>query len=442
MKKKLGSQSFLKHIKTSKKIFMPGRKTNFRWAIVALLFFATTVNYFDRFLMGILAPLLEEEIGWTELEYGYIVSSFQIAYAIGTLLAGYVIDRLGTRWGFALAVTLWSIASMLHAAAKSWVSFSMARIGLGLSEAGNFPAAIKTVAEWFPKKERALATGLFNGGSNVGAILAPLTIPLIIASFGSWKWVFILSGLLGFFWLIFWLIFYKHPRQARFVNQAELDYIEDGEEEELPQKVHWTRLLKHRQTWAVALGKLFADPVWWFYLYWGAKFLNAKFGVDLKGLALPLVSIYVIADLGGIAGGAISSRFMKQGRSANFARKATMLGSALLVLPVMTVPYYSSMFISVALIALAAAAHCSWSANIFTMVTDLFPKQVVATATGFATTVSTIGGMLMALLVGYVLNESGTAGYNIAFAVASCGYLIGITIIHLLVPKLKPLTTL
>ena len=418
------------------------KKTNFRWAIVGLLFFATTVNYFDRFIMGILAPDLQIEIGWTELEYGYIVFSFQIAYAIGTLLAGYVIDRLGTRWGFALAVTLWSIASMLHSAARSWIGFALARVGLGLSEAGNFPAAIKTVAEWFPKKERALATGLFNGGSNIGAILAPLTIPLIIASFGSWKWVFILSGFLGFFWLIFWLILYRQPRQAKFVNQEELDYIEDGEEEEEAVKVHWTKLLKHRQTWAVALGKLFADPVWWFYLYWGAKFLNAKFDVDLKGLALPLVSIYVIADLGGIAGGAISSRFMKLGRSANFARKATMLGSALLVLPVMTVPYYSSIFISVALIALAAAAHCSWSANIFTMVTDLFPKQVVATATGFATTVSTAGGMLMALLVGYVLNESGTEGYNIAFAVASCGYLIGIAVIHLLVPNLKPITKL
>jgi len=416
------------------------KKTNFRWAIVALLFFATTVNYFDRFLMGILAPLLETEIGWTELQYGYIVSSFQIAYAFGTLMAGYVIDRLGTRWGFALAVSLWSIASMLHAAARSWISIAFARVGLGLSEAGNFPAAIKTVAEWFPKKERALATGLFNGGSNVGAILAPILIPIIIGSFGSWKWVFILSGALGFFWLIFWLILYKQPRKNRFTNQEEVDYIEDGEQEEEPIKVRWSKLLRYRQTWAVALGKLFADPVWYFYLFWGAKFLHSKFGVDLKELALPLVSIYLIADLGGIAGGAISSRFMKKGKSTNFARKVTMLGSALLVLPVMSVPYYSSIFMSVALIALAAAAHCSWSANIFTMVSDLFPKQVVATATGFATTVSTLGGILMALFVGYVLNEDGTEGYNVAFAVASCGYLIGIAIIQLLVPKLEPLT--
>jgi len=415
------------------------RKTNFRWAIVALLFFATTANYFDRFLMGVMAPLLETEIGWTEMQYGYIVSSFQFAYAVGTLLVGYVIDRMGTRWGFTLAVGLWSIASMLHAAARSWVGFAFARIGLGLSEAGNFPAAIKTVAEWFPKKERAFATGLFNGGSNVGAILAPILIPIIISQMGSWEWVFILSGFLGVFWLVFWLIFYNKPRKSRFANQAEIEYIEDGESEDESIKVGWIKLLRYRQTWAVALGKLFADPVWWFYLFWGAKFLNAKFDIDLKELALPLVVIYVVADFGGIAGGAISSLLIKKGRSVNFARKTTMLGSALLVLPVMTVPYFSSLSVSVALIAIAASAHCSWSANIFTLASDLFPKQVVATVTGFATTISTIGGMAMALFVGYVLNESGTEGYKIAFAVASCGYLIGIIVVHLLVPKMEAL---
>jgi ACS family hexuronate transporter-like MFS transporter len=416
------------------------KKTNFRWAIVALLFFATTVNYFDRFLMGILAPFLEKEIGWTEMEYGYIVFSFQFAYAIGTLLAGYIIDRIGTRWGFTLAVGLWSIASMLHAAARSWVGFALARIGLGLSEAGNFPAAIKTIAEWFPKKERALATGLFNGGSNVGAILAPILIPIIITSLGSWKWVFILSGFLGFFWLIFWLILYRSPKQSRFVNNAEIEFIEDGVADSDEVALSWIKLLKYRQTWAVALGKLFADPVWYFYLYWGAKFLNSTYGIDLKELALPLVTIYVIADLGGITGGAVSSFLMKRGKSVNFSRKATMLGSALLVLPVMSVPYYSSIFISVGLISLAAAAHCSWSANIFTVASDLFPKRMVATVTGFATTISTIGGMLTALLVGYVLNETGNEGYKIAFAVASCGYLIGITVIHILVPRMKPIT--
>jgi ACS family hexuronate transporter-like MFS transporter len=416
------------------------KKTNYRWAIVAMLFFATTVNYFDRFLMGILAPLLETEIGWSEQQYGYIIAAFQFAYASGTLLMGYFIDRVGTRVGFAIAVTLWSLASMLHAAARSWVGFALARIGLGISEAGNFPAAIKTVAEWFPKKERAFATGLFNGGSNVGAILAPLLIPLIISVFGSWKWVFILSGFLGFFWLIFWLIFYRKPRESRFTNKAEIEYIEDGEPEIEKGKISWINLLKYRQTWAVALGKLLADPVWYFYLFWGAKFLNTKYGIDLKEMALPLVSIYVIADLGGITGGAISSLLMKKGKSVNFSRKITMLGSALLVLPVMSVPHQSSQAISVALIALAAAAHCSWSANIFTVISDLFPKNVVGSVTGFATTISTLGGMVTALLIGYALNESSQQGYEIAFAVASCMYLVGISIIHLLVPRMKPLT--
>jgi len=415
------------------------KKTNFRWAIVAMLFFATTVNYFDRFLMGILAPLLETEIGWSEQQYGYIVAAFQFAYAGGTLLMGYVIDRVGTRVGFALAVSLWSLASMLHAAARSWVGFALARIGLGFSEAGNFPAAIKTVAEWFPKKERAFATGLFNGGSNVGAILAPILIPLIIGAFGSWRWVFILSGFLGFFWLVFWLILYRNPGESRFTNQGEVDFIEDGEVETAREKISWFSLLGYRQTWAVALGKLLADPVWYFYLFWGAKFLNTKFGIDLKEMALPLVSIYVIADLGGITGGAISSQLIRKGKTVNFARKMTMLGSALLVLPVMTVPLHSSLFISVALIALAAAAHCSWSANIFTVASDLFPKRVVGSVTGFGTTVSTLGGMVTALLIGYALNESGEKGYEIAFKVASCGYLLGIVVIHLLVPRMKPL---
>ncbi|MEM9720932.1 MAG: MFS transporter [Bacteroidota bacterium] len=414
------------------------KKTNFRWVIVVLLFFATTINYFDRFLIGVLAPYLEAEIGWSEMEYGYIVASFQFAYAVGTLLVGYIIDRVGTRWGFSVAIILWSMASASHALAKGWVGFALARIGLGLTEAGNFPAAIKTVAEWFPKKERALATGLFNGGSNVGAILAPILIPLIIASLGSWHWVFIFSGALGFVWVIFWLILYRKPRLSRYSNDEELAYIEDGSPEEEQVKISWRKLLSYRQTWAVAFGKLFADPTWYFYLFWGAKFLNNKFGIDLKELAMPLVTIYVVADLGGIIGGAISSSLIRRGHSINFSRKATMLGSALLVLPVMSVPYYSSIYLCVGLIAIAAAAHTSWSANIFTVVSDLFPKGVVATVTGFATTVSTIGGMIFALFIGQVLNAAELEGYNTIFAIVSFGYLIGLGIIHLLVPSMEP----
>jgi len=416
------------------------KRTNFRWIIVAILFFATTINYFDRFILGILAPLLEKEVGWNEIQYGYIVSAFQMAYAAGTLLVGYVIDRIGTRWGFALAVGLWSIASMFHAAARSWMGFALARLGLGLSEAGNFPASIKTIAEWFPKKERALATGLFNGGASVGSVLAPLLIPLIITSLGSWKWVFIFSGLLGIFWIILWFIFYSLPKHNRFVNKNEVAYIEDDPAENENVKVSWLKLIQYRQTWAVASGKLFADPVWYFYLFWGAKFLNSKFGIDLKEMALPLISIYAISYFGGILGGAVSSSLIARGRSVNYSRKITMLGSALLVVPVMIVPYYSSQFFSVGLIALAAAAHCSWSATIFTFASDLFPKNLVASVTGFATTISTLGGLLSAMLIGYALNESNTTGYQLAFAVASVCYLIGLVIVHLLVPRMKPIS--
>ena len=414
-------------------------KTNFRWVIVAILFFATTINYFDRFILGILAPLLEKEIGWNEIQYGYIISAFQLAYAIGTLIVGYIIDKIGTRWGFALAVALWSIASMLHAAARSWIGFALARLGLGLSEAGNFPASIKTIAEWFPKKERALATGLFNGGASVGSVLAPVLIPLIITSLGSWKWVFIFSGLLGVLWIILWFLFYSLPKQSRFVNKNEAAYIEDDPAENEKIKVSWWKLIQYRQTWAIASGKLFADPVWYFYLFWGAKFLNSKFGIDLKEMALPLISIYAISYFGGILGGAVSSSLIARGKSVNFSRKITLLGSALLVVPVMTVPYYSSQLFSVGLIALAAAAHCSWSATIFTFASDLFPKSLVASVTGFATTISTLGGLLSAMLIGFALNESNTTGYQLAFAVASICYLIGLIIVHLLVPGMKPI---
>jgi ACS family hexuronate transporter-like MFS transporter len=416
-------------------------KTNFRWVIVAILFLATTINYFDRFILGIMAPLLEKEIGWNEIQYGYIVSAFQMAYAAGTLVAGYFIDKIGTRWGFALAVGLWSIASMTHAAARSWIGFAIARSGLGLSEAGNFPASIKTIAEWFPRKERAFATGLFNGGASLGSVLAPVFIPFIIVSSGSWKWVFIVSGILGLIWIILWIVFYSLPGDNRFVNRSEAAYIEDDPSENDKVKISWWRLIQFRQTWAIALGKLFSDPVWYFYLFWGAKFLNSKFGIDLKEMALPLVSIYTVSYLGGILGGAVSSSLIAQGKSVNFSRKITLLGSALFVLPVMTVPYYSSQFFSVALIALAAAAHCSWSATIFTFASDLFPKNLVASVTGFATTISTLGGLLSAILIGSALNESSTNGYQLAFAVSSVFYLIGLIIIHILVPRMKPIST-
>ncbi|MCY1720035.1 MFS transporter [Prolixibacteraceae bacterium Z1-6] len=416
------------------------KKSNFRWVIVALLFYSTTIVYFDRVILGILAPYISNEIGWSEQEYGYVVFAFQLTYAIGPLFIGLLIDRLGTRLGFSLAVIVWAFASLSHSFAKSWIGFAIARLGLGIGQSANFPASIKTVAEWFPQKDRAYATGVFNGGSNIGQVIAPLLIPVVLYFFVSWRYVFVLSMVLSATWLIFWLILFRSPKESRFVNDAERDYICSDSEELEKVKVPWKQLVKYRQTWAVALGKLFADPVWYFYLFWGAKFLNAQFGVELKGLALPLIIIYVLAWAGGMAGGAVSSYLLKIGKSTNFARKITMLGTALLVLPVMFVPFIDSLPVCVGLIALAAAAHNSWSANIFTVASDLFPKKVVGSVIGFSTTVSSIMGMITALLIGYALNEAGTEGYVFPFVIAAFGYLLGLLVIHLVSPKMKPVS--
>lgn len=421
-------------------MFDSGRKTNFRWVIAALLFYSTTIVYFDRSILGILAPYLTAQIGWSEQEYGYVVFAFQLTYAIGPFFIGYVIDRLGTRIGFSLAVVVWALASLSHAAARSWLGFAFARLGLGIGQSANFPASIKTVAEWFPQRERAYATGLFNGGSNIGQILAPLLIPVILYFLISWQYVFVFSVFLSALWLVLWLFFFRAPHENRFVNSAELGYINSDATELDKVVVPWKKLVRHRQTWVVALGKLFADPVWYFYLFWGAKFLHARFGIELKGLALPLVIIYAVAYSGGIAGGAFSSYLLKKGKSVNMARKLTMLVTALLVLPVMLVPFVSSLPVCVGLIALAAAAHNSWSANIFTVASDLFPKKTVGSVIGFSTSVSSIAGMVSALLIGYVLNESGTEGYVFPFVVAAFGYLTGLLVIHLISPSMKPVT--
>ncbi len=419
----------------------PGQRSNFRWVIAALLFYSTTIVYFDRVILGILAPYLSQEFGWSEQEYGYIVFAFQLTYAIGPLFVGYIIDRIGTRKGFSLAVLIWGLASISHAAAHSWIGFALARMGLGIGQSANFPASIKTVAEWFPQKDRAYVTGLFNGGSNVGQIIAPLLIPVILYFFVSWQFVFLVSLVFSVIWLILWLNLYKKPHESRFVNEGELNYIRSGHTDAEENKIPWRKLIRYKQTWVVALGKLFADPVWYFYLFWGAKFLNSKFGIELKGLAIPLIIIYIIAWLGGISGGAVSSFLLKKGKTLNAARKRTMLGTALLVLPVMLVPFTGSLPLSVALIALAAAAHNSWSANIFTVASDLFPKNAVGSVIGFSTTVSSFMSMGTSLLIGYVLNEAGTEGYVFPFVIAAFGYLTGLLVIHLISPGLKPVIT-
>lgn len=429
---------------------------NYRWAICALLFFATTINYIDRQVIGLLKSTLQEQFTFSELDYAAIVFSFTLAYAIGLLLAGRVMDKMGTRKGFTVAIIVWSIAAMLHAAAGlfPWLKipsvlinppsfvlltgaaagFAIARFMLGLGEAGNFPAAIKTVAEWFPKRERALATGIFNAGSNVGAIITPLIVPWIVLHWG-WEWAFIFTGAIGFFWLFFWMPLYRPPGEHPRLSRAELDYIRsDPPESETP--IPWAKLFPHRQTWAFAIGKFMTDPIWWLYLYWIPDFLKRNHGLDLSSIGLPIVVIYLVADVGSVGGGWLSSSLLKRGWTPNRARKTAMLVCALSVVPIVFAAQVSNLWLAVALIGLAAAAHQGWSANLFTTASDMFPKQAVGSVVGIGGMAGAVGGMLIALIVGAILQRIGS--YVPIFIIAGSAYLLALLIIHLLVPKLEP----
>jgi ACS family hexuronate transporter-like MFS transporter len=406
---------------------------NYRWRICALLFFATTINYIDRQVLGILAPQLQESIGWNEIEYSRIVTAFQAAYAIGYMLMGSLMDRVGTRRGFSFAVTFWSIAAMAHAFARTAFGFGVARFALGFGEAGNFPGAIKTVAEWFPKKERAFATGIFNSGSNVGAIVAPIAVPLIALNWG-WEWAFILTGALGFIWLVFWLLLYREPAEHPRVSREELAHIQSDPPESTV-KIPWLSLLPHRQTWAFAMGKFMTDPVWWFYLYWLPKFLNQEHGLTLDKIGLPLVVIYLVSDAGSIIGGWGSSYFIKRGWSINASRKFTMLIAALAVTPIYFASQTDDLWMAVALISLATAAHQAWSANLYTLVSDLFPRRAVGSVIGIGGTMGAIGGMFVATAAGYLLQSTGS--YVPLFIIAAAAYLLALLVIHLLTPRLQ-----
>src|SRR5829696_6136991 len=413
-----------------------GRVGRYRWAICAMLFFATTINYIDRQVLGILATdeTFKNTIGWNEAEYGYVTTAFQAAYALGLLAVGYLMDRLGTRKGFSIAIVFWSVAAMGHSLARSAVSFGVARFALGLGEAGNFPAAIKTVAEWFPKKERALATGIFNSGSNVGAIIAPLSVPFIAVNYG-WQAAFIITGALGFIWLIFWLMIYRRPEEHPKLSRAELAHIQSDPSEPTT-KIPWARLVPHRQTWAFAIGKFLTDPIWWVYLFWLPKFLNSNYKLNILQIGLPLVIIYVAADVGSIGGGWLSSTLIKRGWTVNKARKTAMLICALSVVPIMFAANASNMWVAVTLISLAAAAHQGWSANIFTMASDMFPRRAVGSVVGIGGMAGSIGGMLIATTVGLILQYTGS--YYPIFLIAGCAYLVALLVIHLLAPRLAP----
>ena len=414
----------------------------YRWTICTLVFFATTVNYLDRQVIGILAPILKEDLGIGEAAYGDIVSAFQLAYAIGMLLAGRIIDKLGTKIGYAVAFIGWSLAAMAHALAKGAFGFGAARAALGLTEAGNFPAAIKTTAEWFPKRERALATGIFNSGTNVGAIVAPIVVPWLTINWG-WQAAFIATGAIGLVWLIFWFIFYEVPEKQKRLLKGELAYIKSDSEEEAVEQVPWAQLLKYRQTWAFFAGKFLTDPIWWFYLFWIPKWLADVRNLDIKQFGLPLVVIYTGTTIGSIFGGWLSSFLIKRGWAVHRARATAMLVFACLVVPIVFAQASGIGFWSaIALITLAAASHQAWSANIFTTVSDMFPKKAVASVTGIGGFAGAIGGMLVAQLAGRILEfweKQGNiqVGYYILFIIAGSAYLIAWVIFNLIAPKMK-----
>ena len=404
----------------------------FRWTICALLFFATTVNYADRQILGILAPTLQREIGWSEAQYGLIVTAFQGAYAIGLLGIGRFIDRVGTRLGYSLALAWWSIATMMHGLATSALGFGCARFLLGLGQAGNFPAAIKTVAEWFPKRERALATGVFNSGSNVGAILAPLLVPWLTLQFG-WRWAFAALGGAGLVWIVPWLLIYREPARHPRLSRAELDYIR-SEPPESAVHIPWRVLIANRPVWGLLLARFLTDPVWWFYLYWGPKFLNSQFGLKLDQIGVPVAAMYLVSSAGGIFGGWLYSRLIGHGRTNNAARKLAMLACALMVLPIVLAPRVSSPWLATGLISLAMAGHAGWAANIFTIVSDIFPKRAVSSVVGICGFGGATGGMLVSSAVGFALQATGS--YLTIFALAGFSYLVGLSVIQLTSPHL------
>jgi len=406
----------------------------FRWVICALLLLGTTKNYMDRQVLGVLKTTLQHDLGWNEIDYSNLVFAFQAAYAVGMLLVGRLIDRLGTRLGYALAMAFWSVASMGHAVASSLTSFVIARSALGFGEAGVFPASIKCVAEWFPKKERALATGIFNAGTNAGAIVTPLVVPWITMYWG-WRWAFVITGALGFVWLIFWLLLYRKPEEHSRVCKAELDYIRSDPAESVA-KVKWISLFPHRQTWAFVTGKFMIDPIWWFYLFWVPDFLQRRHGLSLMKIGVPIMVIYVISDVGSVAGGWLSSWLIKRGKSVNAARKITMLLCAFSVVPIVFAYRTESMWEAVLLIGLAAAGHQGFSANLFTLSSDLFPAKAVGSVVGIGGMAGAIGGMLIAKIVGYVLQWTGS--YMVPFFIAGFAYLAAVAAIQVLSPKLEP----
>jgi len=408
--------------------------SHFRWTICALLFFATTISYVDRQVLSLLAKTLETAIGWNDIEYSNITTAFVAAYAISLLGVGRLLDKYGTRIGFSVAITVWSIAAMAHAAATTAFTFGIARAFLGLGEAANFPACIKIVAEWFPKKERALATGIFNSGANVGATAAILAVPFLYHHFG-WQSAFVATGALGFIWLAFWVSMYRRPDVHGRVSHAELALIQSDPPDRM-EDVPWRRLLPHRATWSFSFGKFMTDGVWWFYLFWLPKYLQETFGLTLDAIVIPTLVAYNASSVGSVAGGWLSSSLIRKGWSVNAARKTAMLACALCVAPVLYAPFSKNMWLVVGLVSLAMAAHQGWSANLFTIASDMFPKSAVGSVVGIGATLGAVGGLLLQKAAGYIVTW--THSYLSLFMICGSAYLIALAVIQLLSPRLAP----
>jgi ACS family hexuronate transporter-like MFS transporter len=413
----------------------PNRVSHQRWVICGLLFLATVIAYVDRGVIAYLEKFLEGVIpGLDSVKYGYILAAFQAAYAIGMVIAGGLTDKLGTRKSFAIAISIWSIAAMLPGAAFSVITFAIAMFLLGLGEAANFPACIKTVAEWFPKRERALATGIFNSGANIGNIAVPLVVPFLVAIV-TWRGAFVVTGAMGIVWLVAWLVYYRRPEDHRSVSSGELALILSDPVEKT-QSVPWSRVLPCKETWAFAIGKFLTDPIWWFYLFWLPRYLQTTFGLSLSQNRMPLVVVYAISTVGSIGGGYISSALLKKGKSPNVARKTAMLICALCVVPVLAAPYIHHLWLVVAFVGLATAAHQGWSANLFTLPSDMFPKAAVGSVIGIGGMSGAVGGVLLQLATGYIVKL--TNSFVPLFAVACTAYIGSLLIIHLISPQLAP----
>jgi MFS transporter, ACS family, hexuronate transporter len=411
------------------------RRGRVRWIICALLFFAATINYIDRQVLAILAPDLQKEIGWSELDYGRIVIAFQVAYAVMMLAWGRILDTIGTKVGFGLAVVWWSLAAMGTSLARSAMAFGAARFMLGVGEAANFPASIKTVAEWFPKSERAFATGIFNSGTNIGAVVAPIAVPLMAARWG-WQTAFIGTGAIGFVWVIAWWTLYHGLETHPHLRETERQYIRDGIDEPGTARVPIVQVVRYRQLWAFAMGKLLTDPIWWFYLFWLPKFLAQEHGIRGVALIPYLTTVYLVADVGSVAGGYMSSALIKRGWTVNRARKTTMALIACTVPSVIAAPQTRSAWLAVGLLSIAAASHQAWSANLFTLTSDTFPRRAVGTVVGFGGCAGGIGGILIAEFAGRVLQRD-PSYYLPMFVIAGTIYLVALGVIHLLAPRLE-----